>query len=776
MLEKVFKRIFIVLIFLILLVPWFVARDLLFPFITAKAFAFRVLIELALPFYTYLVFLKPKFRPKKTNILNWLVIGFLVSSLISSVLGVNIERSLWGNFERMGGTYYLFHLSLLYFYLVLLGRMSPVVLKRFFDFLILDGVLLTIFGYFAKIAYFNDPKHLPHTLSLDPLRWFDTHSWATAFSTFEGINKFLFSTIFDKILDPSLPGRVSTTFGNPIFLGSFLIVPLFFAGYLFFVSEGYGKKAWYLFSILVLLLGIVQTGTRGAVVGLALGILTAGVLYILLSNTKKVRLYGGLSILFLALLILVGVIFKSHLPQGSVLKRVLSLRDSNSTSRILQWKVALSGYKDYPVWGTGPENYYIIANKNYNPEIYKYDVSWFDKPHNYWLEILTTGGAVGFMFYLGIFLYSLYGLYLAYAKKQLLSLVEVAVLIGGGVAYQIQNLFVFDTVSTSLVFFIFLGFCGFLLDEKYGHELVKSKNIKSGSENSLFSSAVFSVSLIVCVYLIYTTNILPASTCKAVNYGYAYAGIDPLKANDYFDNALNSYFNFDTTETLSRYGEFVLNFAQARQDGLPVLKKATSLVYEKAQEVGNSPVLWQQTSNLFLYQSYLTATALDPRAKLAINNAKDLAPERVEYKSLMVQIANFEGNKNLAEKLAEEIVAVNPSLDYQWQLAVVYHQNAKEENAIKIYQNLRNKDYSFRSVSNLSWIIAYYEKQKDFVNSTLWYETAAKLNPNDPVFYVAMAKNYWSAGQTEKAKDMARKIVEIDKTKTESLKEILESK
>ena len=48
----------------------------------------------------------------------------MLASLAASLAGVNVTRSLWGNFERMGGTYYLLHLTLLSFYIVMLAQIG----------------------------------------------------------------------------------------------------------------------------------------------------------------------------------------------------------------------------------------------------------------------------------------------------------------------------------------------------------------------------------------------------------------------------------------------------------------------------------------------------------------------------------------------------------------------------------------------------------------------------------------------------------------------------
>lgn len=743
--EKIIKRIFIVLVFLVLLVPWFVSKDLMFPFITPKAFFFRIFIQLALPFYLYFVLKYSEFRPKN-NIFNWLMGGFFLVNLISVFTGLNAEKSFWGNFERMGGVYYLLHLTLLYFYLLLLGQMNGQYIKRFINILVLNGVLLTIFGYLGKLSFNADygAKNLPSTLVLDPL------SPGTLF--------------FSQILDPSLPVRVSSTFGNPIFFASFLIVPLCFSGYLFFNEETKWKKIWYAFAFLISLVGVLQSGTRGALVGIIIGGFLALVCFIVFSKNSKIRIYGGLTLVIFVLLFSSGFYFKDQLPQNSGLKRIFSLRDANSTSRLLQWKVALNGYKDNPVFGTGAENYFIIANKYYDPEIYKYDPSWFDKPHNYWLEILTANGAVGFLAYLGIFLASIFALYKGF-KQEFLSLSESVVLLGGVVAYQVQNIFVFDTVSTSTVFIIITAFCGYIYRESLLENLKKTNIKKDRSLIAMYADKIFIVIFMFVLYSNYLWNIIPMTVAKDVNYGYAYSSVDGKKSLEYFTSAEDSYFNFDKLETFSRKTELVnASFGGknkvTQEEAFKILDQTIKQGEELVKTNPQSPILLQQLANLYINKSFFTKTALDVKALTAINEAKKLAPKRIEPLISAMQVALLQNDADTAISLAKKIAETNPNPQYKFQLAQVYQQAKKFDLAIEIMENLRQSTYSFSSFDQVAWVLDYYTGKNDLAASVPWYEIAAALKPANLDFYVSMANILFETGRKEEAVGLAKQVLQ----------------
>ena len=151
---------------------------------------------------------------------------------------------------------------------------------------------------------------------------------------------------------------------------------------------------------------VVLGQVRGAILGLFSGILLLGFFLIFCSFTAR-RFKIALSTIFF--LIFVGFfslwIFRdSQFIQNkniSVLKRLtsFSLSETTAQTRILAWQTALKGFGDRPILGAGPENFNYIFNAHYNPSFLKFGgggfgETWFDKPHNAFLEILTETGVI----------------------------------------------------------------------------------------------------------------------------------------------------------------------------------------------------------------------------------------------------------------------------------------------------------------------------------------------------------------------------------------------
>src|SRR5437867_4469658 len=87
----------------------YVADSMFFPFIVGKNFTFRILVEVMLGAWVFLMFLDATYRPK----FSWVLVAalaFLAVLALADFTGVNPYRSFWSNYERMEGLITLIHL------------------------------------------------------------------------------------------------------------------------------------------------------------------------------------------------------------------------------------------------------------------------------------------------------------------------------------------------------------------------------------------------------------------------------------------------------------------------------------------------------------------------------------------------------------------------------------------------------------------------------------------------------------------------------------------
>ena len=737
---KAASVIFFILVCLSLLSPIWVFRDLLFPYVTSKAFYFRICLELALPFYVFLLVVRPELRPKwKRQYLNWAMVLFMLLNFVSAVIGPVPMRSIWGNFERMGGAYYIAHLTLLYFYALMLAQMGGNFLKRFLQFFLLAAGFVTINGIFGKLG-------LPTV-----------------------------------VLDPSLPYRMSSTLGNPIYVGSFLVVPIFLALFFGRQAEGKVKEYAYYFLAFLFLLAVIFSATRGASVGLIVGSFLAAVIYVIFTKNRRTKLVSGGIVLFFVIIFGILFAFNSKLPAGEF-QRLFHLNDTNASARWVQWGVALDGFKEHPLLGVGPENYYLIANKYYNPAIFQFDRSWFDKPHNYWIEVLVTNGALGFAVYLSVLILVGLAFYRGF-KTGFLSLMEFSILLAALLAYQIQNLTVFDTVPASLAFYCLVGLAGFIWDASASlPEKVTAKN-KSKRMDPIFSGAAFGISSVVVIYLIYATNIVPMEAAKAVNYGYAYASVNQAVADQYFQRAISLPFNFDKTQTAQKYGEFAMSLERsataAQQDIVKqVSDHAIAALNDALAIEPGYPILWQELSQVYLFQNLKNGrlTSVNPNAEYAINRAIALAPKREEPQLALVQIKASEGDLLGSIKLLENLEAEFPlDSNLPGQLAMLYNLQGNTEAAVTSMEKAIKMGYNFSSASEEQWLVNYYANKQKY-NEALTLELKAQtLEPNNVEVLTTLVKLYGITGQVDMAVKIANAISQSDPSKTQAMQALIDS-
>jgi len=726
---------FSVFLFLTLLTPFWVFKDLLFPFVTSKAFYLRIAIELAFPFYVYLVLKYPQYRPSLKNPLTVSMLAFLVINLVAGMFGVNPLRSLWGNFERMGGVFYTAHLVLLYFFVLILGQISTRLLRGFLQALLAIGAIVSFDGLMV---------------------------WVTK-------NHFLLN-------DPSYP-RVSGTFGNPIFIASFLIVPMFIAAFFAFGETTLWKRLWYWFLVLLQLTVIFISGTRGAVVGLGIGIFLLAAAYVFLTPSKKIRLWGGGAVVIFAAALLLLFSFHNDLPKGTMLSRVFNLRDSNTEARLIQWGVALKGVRQKPILGYGPEDYYVVSNQFYNPEIFKYDPSWFDKPHNYLIEVLVTSGVFGFAAYAGILLFSVWAFWRAY-KKGVLLLEEFCVLTCALIVYEIQNLFVFDTVAASMAFFAFCGLAAYLWHESRD-EAAQPASKKAAAMPGQFPLVVFGIASVVVIYSLYVFNIVGMEAGKAVNYGYAYGSVDPNQSEAYFQRAFNVPFNFDPIQSASKYAEFASALAGSNQSPDLVKTELEHAIDAEKKAIGivpNDPTAWQQLSNLYLNLSVVNKTAIPQEAFDAAKTAMQLAPKRPEPQIALAQLQLYANDVSGARATLEDEVK-NIPLNYnaKMQLALIYYFTNDKEKAVQLAESVLATGYIPRQAREVEWLGQYYMDKKDINNSIRIYSLAVQADPNNVNDYFALAQAYAMGGQKDKALQIARALLQTNPANAAQIQQFIDS-
>lgn len=370
---------------------------------------------------------------------NFFILGLFLIWLISTITSVRPATSLWG--------YPLRHEGLLTtsFYLMIWFFVSNLDLdeKRLYS------LLLSLVSSSTLVALIGILKYSGFSLG---------------------------TTLYGWTADPR---QVSSTLGNPNFLGAYLVITaLITLG----VALAFRKKPVFpgwsgplvLFCFTSFVLQVVClyfTFSRGAWLGLLAGLL-------LLAFSKReeiIRIKDWpqvlvsstlLAVTILALIYLGNYIhiqkFRTSYTAIDRLAGAVDLRSGTTAERLAFWSIALSMIRNNPVIGVGPDAY-ALAFPRYRPDDFdrllpKRKNMVPDRPHNDFLQVASALGVFGLLFYLSILITAFSAVFKRLQKEQRLeSGFLLTGLLAGLFGYIAQNVFNFHTVATGFVFWFAIG-------------------------------------------------------------------------------------------------------------------------------------------------------------------------------------------------------------------------------------------------------------------------------------------------------------------------------
>ncbi len=445
-------------VFLVLAMPLVITPDTIYPFVIGKALYSRVLIEIAFATWAALAARSAAYRP----VLSRIVIAFAVFALISllaSITGVSVQRSLWSTYERMQGVIDLAHW--LAFILVLTSLFRTREDWRFLlNFNLLVGLVMALMG--AALIF----------------------GWQLPVYGFLEKGQ-----------------RISITLGNPTYLGAYMLVnALIGAGLL--VSSFTGETArresgaapasrrrrgrrsrrgraregpsllWprlYWGAAVSLSLWMMwESGTRSSVVALAVALAALAAAYLLWGRLKRVKLAAA-AIPVCIVLFGLFLVWGAETPPGQLLaershtmKRLMQTagdRDISTGGRLSSAYFGLEAFAERPLLGWGPENYIVAWGRHYDPERAGPDTGeLFDLAHVTPINELATKGAVGFAGYLSLWLLLLWAV-VSRLRRLGADGDTLTMFLGAALAgYFIHSVALFDTLATFMQFALLLGF------------------------------------------------------------------------------------------------------------------------------------------------------------------------------------------------------------------------------------------------------------------------------------------------------------------------------
>ncbi len=455
-----------VVLALVLVAPLIVMADPLpstiFPYVVGKAVYTRLLVELAFGLWLVLVLWHPEYRLPRSRLM--LVLGIYVGVvLVASFTGVSLQRSLWSTYERMQGWVGLLHYAAF-------SVMLASVFRNFRDWRLVLNVNLAV-GLVMGLLGVSQMAGLDLLVYLvDAPRISVTLGNATYVGAYMLVNALIAAAFLahsfaaPRARPAEPPGRVErgSRRGREQQAG---------ARQPSWASPDNLMRVFWVSVILLDLLMLYQSGTRGAIVGLAAGLGTFVVGYILWGKLRPVRTasialaVAGAVLVAGFLLVRNTAAFESVAESSFTLQRLASLgpEDRSVRSRWTSTLMGLQGFADRPVLGWGPENYAVAYDLHLTEQgAVDSSLLTFDQAHNRVIEEMVTTGALGLAAYLAVWLVMAWVL----ARRiralepdaQIFALLIASALSG----YFVQNLLLFDTPGTVVQLHLLIGFVLYL--------------------------------------------------------------------------------------------------------------------------------------------------------------------------------------------------------------------------------------------------------------------------------------------------------------------------
>ena len=627
-------------LFAVPFVPLYVANSMFFPYISGKNFLFRFLVEIAFGLWAALAIMDREYRPKKS----WLLGAFFIFGVVMTIAdayGVNPQKSIWSNYERMEGLVTVLHL--LAYFVVLCSALNEKLWR---------WRVWTSFGAATIVGFY-------------------------------GLSQVA-----------SGAERVDATLGNSTYLGGYMLVHIFLVLYFLLRRINLSVRAveeqwtawWYVILAIFYSIVMYHTGTRGSLLGFIGGL---GVVAIILAIKERkhpavrkisIGLIGSVLALVVFLAFVRGTEFaKSHplVDRFSALATldVKAYAESAGFARFTLWKMAWQGVKERPLLGWGQDNFTYVFAKYYDPKMYTQE-AWFDRTHNVFFDWLIAGGFLGLVSYLSIFVAALWLLW----KREEFALWEKAVFTGLVVSYFIHNFFVFDNLTSYILIAIVLSF----IHIKTAKEIPALKG-EGAEEGALAMLAA--VVLVLTPVVVYAVNNAGYSANESLLTTLMYAQSPQIPSNTVmkqFKDALSydSFGNKEIREQLLTVAPHYMTKDTTQEQKIAWFNLAVS----ESQKQFNQD---HDARGLILLGGFYAQLGAYDNAISALEEANKIFPNKPPTLITLAQIYSANKNDVKAKEILNNLIKLVPDYgDARVMLAGIF----AKENDLKSAKEILNQD------------------------------------------------------------------------------------
>lgn len=683
----------------------------LYPFLSLKTYLFFGLTAVMLFAWMALSLIKKgEYLPRLTKVIVLFLIFILVAT-VSGILSDTPMRSFWSTPERLTGLITFYHLFI--YILALTTFIKKDEWRRY---------LLISFFAAALVAC-----------------------------------SALIQRVSPEFFLTRIGARPGGTLGNPAYLSGYLISYIFL-GYIFIKQKFNDSLAKSIItaSFIVISAAFLLANTRGAILGLFVAIAFIIMGFLFTGFKKKEKVWRILGILVGLVILSAGVVYTTH--DSPVWKKIpgvnrltqFSLDDSSINNRLIEWRLALVGFAENPVLGVGFENFRLVADKHYDPRLLRggFSDTYFDKPHNVPLEVLSTTGFFGFLAFALLW----YAIGRAIIKSSL-AVSTKQVTFAAAIGFFVQNCFLFDTFGSLIT--LALGIAAV-----------------SSLENSIdFSQWKFKKVMRSCLMLL--------SGSFAVLSLYATTSI--MRGNLYHYAMLSNFIQDKAVEGLAAYRDAQAIFypyqGQLSQDALSsvvervraakdpgVSAYAPDMLIDVAQAITEDP--YNYFLNISIADARTVFYRLSPTflegVEAELDRAERISPRRQQSLFVRAKVKLLRGDREGALSDMKAAIELDP------EAAMPYYNYAKllaqftQGPEVKMaFEAALLKGYRPTAVSEFAYLGGYFGDAGEYERSYEFFKAAYEMDPANKEYLAKYALTSFYTQRTDEARQLFTHLLKI---------------
>ncbi|MDR0676540.1 MAG: O-antigen ligase family protein [Elusimicrobiota bacterium] len=360
--------------------------------------------------------------------------------------------------------------------------------------ILLEGEKAFILIVFNTILVYLLPFYIVDTKNFENILW-KTIFFTGILASIYGILQFFDIELFWNIDIKGYGKRAVSTFGNPNFFSSFLIMLIPIGIYFSYYKKVFSERIFYTFSVIIFLFSLICTMTRSSWLGFFISILFYYTIFFILKSRKNNKYKGKfLFVKTISIFLLIFVLTIPFIPfLKNRIKETINLSFDNRAiyQRLLIWNTSKDMFLNNKItgvgWGLFEVNYPFYQSKYLLKKEFVGHRTHGNNAHNELLEILTQTGIIGFLIYILFFL-SLFNLVIKSFKKSdneetaMFYIAYLASIIGMLLDNMFNNTLHIDS-TTTMFWFIVANLIKKIKIENFNFSLDEHFNVKNKNKN-----------------------------------------------------------------------------------------------------------------------------------------------------------------------------------------------------------------------------------------------------------------------------------------------------